>query len=391
MMMNRKKIVGGILTGLFFLAGCTGADQDDRIFDRKYIKVIKKAREETFNHFKRNFIPGGAVSVSVKGKLVWSEGFGKANNDLDVPATRSTKFRMGQITEVITALAYYRMAEEGLLDPETNVWEYLPEYPEKSHPLKLRHLISHTSGIRIPTDQETFSPNLNMTLKNGIQRFSGDTLLFPPGMYQYPTIFSYDLLGRIMELRCGEPFPKIISKWVTDTLKLLNTVPDNPFTTIKGRSGFFDRNIIAHTVNTTTKDLRSNLPSIGYLTTADDLTKLGNALLSSPLLSDSVRKWMLTPPVISDIQVPQSNGLMFLTDQQGAKIYAGRGLTKGSGTLLVILPEQEIVVSCTSNLNDDMEELPGLMIALMFRDFVNGTFDVEPVKKERQDSVLTDQ
>ncbi len=389
--MNGKEIVRVILTGALLFAGCSGADRDNRIFDRKYIKVIKKAREETFSHFTRNYVPGGAISVSVKGKLVWSEGFGRANNDLEVPANRSTKFRMGQITEVITALAYYRMVEDKLLDPEMNVWDYLPEYPEKTDPLKLRHLISHTSGIRIPTDQETLSANLNMTLKNGIERFSGDTLLFPPGVYQYQTIFSYDLLGRIMETKCGEPFPKIISKWVTDTLKLLNTIPDNPYTTIKDRSSFFDRNIIAHTVNATTKDLRSNMPSIGYLTTADDLTTLGNALLSSPLLSDSVRQWMLTPPVISDMPAPLGNGLMFLTDPQGKKIYACRGLTKGSGSLLVILPDQEIVVSCTSNLLDDLEELPGLSIALMFRDFVNGTFKVEPVKKERQDSVRTDQ
>ncbi len=386
-MKNNRKIIIGILLSIFLFAGCSDSDRDNRIIDRKYLKVIKKAREETFNHFTRNFIPGGAISVSVKGKLVWSEGFGRANNDLDVPANRATKFRMGQITEILTALAYYRMVEEKLLDPEMNVWDYLPEYPEKAHPLKLRHLIGHSSGIRIPTDQETFSPNLNMSLKNGIERFAGDTLLFPPGVYQYPTIFSYDLLGRIMETKCGEPFPKIISKWVTDTLKLLNTIPDNPYTTIKGRSGFFDRNIIAHTINATTKDLRSNLPSIGYLTTADDLTTLGNALLSSPFLSDSVRKWMLTPPVIADVPAPHGNGLIFLTDHQGKKIYAGRGLTKGSGTLLVLIPEEEIVVSFASNLMDDLEELPGLSIALMFRDFVNGTFTIEPVKKERQDSV----
>lgn len=388
--MNKIVIIGGIILGVLLLNGCKKENESGRIFNRKYIKVIKEARNETFFYFARNFIPGGSIAVSVKGKLVWSEGIGQASTDLEVPATRFTKFRIGQMSQILTSLAYYQLVEKGLLDPNESVSKLLPDFPEKKFPLYLQHLVDQTSGIRPPSDQELLSADLYVTLNKGIEKFSGDSLLFPPGMYQYPSNYSYNLLGAAMEQKTGETFSKIISKWVTDTLHLENTVPDNPLLTIKERSNFFNRNMIAQTMNAITIDLRSNLPSNGYLSTADDLVKLGNALLFSPVLTDSVKHKMLTPPVINnEFKASWGNGLMFLTDRQGIPFYASRGLVRGSGSILIIIPEEQIVLACLSNLNDDVEELPGLKVAFMFRDFLKGTFNKKQEAKEPADSSKT--
>jgi CubicO group peptidase (beta-lactamase class C family) len=195
-------------------------------------------------------------------------------------------------------------------------------------------------------------------------------------MYQYPTFFAFNILGAVMEKVSGENFIRIISKNVTDTLKMTNTCPDNPFATIKGRSAFFERNIVAQVVNSPTTDLRYKLPAEGYLSTADDLNRLGNALLFSPVLSDSLKHWMVTPPVYrEDFQVPWGNGLMTLKlPDTGRPFYAARGYCKGSGAMLIILPEDKIVLAWLSNLADEIDELPGLKIAMMFRDFLHGNF-----------------
>lgn len=389
--MNIKSIVPVILLLGFLFAGCSREKKQERVFDRKYLKVIKEARQETFFYFTRNFIPGGSIAVTINGKLVWSEGFGEANTDLGVPVSRTTKFRMGKISEVLTTLAYRRMAENKVFDPEESVSKYLPDFPEKKWPLKLKYLVDETSGLRTPTDQEIYSPNMHLTLMNGIKKFAGDTLLFPPGMFQYPTIYSFDLLGAAMEKQTGKAFPQIISEWVTDTLGLDNTTQDNPFITIRDRSAFFDRNIVAQTINGTTLDLRSNLPSCGFLSTSDDLVKLGNALLSSPVLSDTIRNQMQRPALINnEFYGSFGNGLIYLYDASGKKFYASRGLTRGSGAILIILPEDRIVVACMANLNDETEELPGLKVAMMFRDFLHGTFGKKPGKEEKADSARTE-
>ncbi len=279
------------------------------------------------------------------------------------------------------------MAEAGMLDPKAEVRKYLPEFPEKNHPLMLQHLADHTSGIRQPTNEERYQRGLNMTLEKGIELFSQDTLLFPPGRYQFSTNFGFNLLGSVMEKASGKNFSEVITHWVTDTLGLEQTVPDNPLVTIRGRSAFYDRNLVAQTIHAVTLDLRHRMPSEGYLSTAEDLVSLGNALLDSPALSDSVRHRMLTAPLVNnESRGNLGNGLLFLVDRQEKPFYAARGNIIGSGALLLIYPEEKMVLGWMTNLSDEGEELPGLKIANMFRDFLAGNYGkaAETVKETDQ-------
>ena len=355
------------------LAGCQPNREPQRIIDGKFKKVIGEARREVYFYMVRNFMPGSSIAVSIDGKLVWSEGFGQASQDLEVKATRHTRYRMGQITQALTALAYHRMVEEGVVSPTDDIRKYLPGFPEKKYPVLLQNLVEQTSGIRQPTEQELLWRGLNVTMEQALENFWSDTLLFQPGLYQFPTLYSYNLLGTALAKAAEKSFPEVISSWVTDTLGLTQTVPDNPLISVKGRSDFFDRNIVAQTINAVTLDLRYRHPSDGYLSTAEDLVKLGNALLSSPILSDSVKHRMLTSPLINgEHKANWGNGLLFFQDMDGKIIYAGKGNVLGSGALLLLFPDEKIVVACMSNLGDEGEELPGLKIAGLFSDFLSG-------------------
>lgn len=363
----------GLALLLIVPAGCRKSGEPERVFERRYLKVIKEARKEAFYYMVRNFVPGGSIALSIDGDLVWSEGIGQASTDLEVPATRFTKYRMGEISQVLTSLGYLRMAEAGLLDPDADVRHYLPGFPEKQFPVALHHLADHCSGIRQPTNEERYARGLNVSLEQGINFFSGDSLLYPPGNYQLPTMYSYNLLGRIMEKTAEEPFSRVIRKWVTDTLGLENTVPDDPLITIKGRSDFYDRNLVAQTINAVTLDLRYRLPSDGYLSTAEDLVRLGNALLASPVLSDSTRQRMFTAPLINnEFSGNFGKGLLYLRDREGRNFYAAKGNIRGSGALLLIFPDEKMVLGWMTNLSDDGEELPGLLITSLFREFLAG-------------------
>lgn len=383
--MKIKSLMWGFLFA-FLISGCQQNNKAERIVDWKYLKVIREVRKEAFNYMTRNFTPGGSFAVMVKGKLVWSEGIGRASTDLEVRANRFTKYRMGQITQIMTSLAYHSMVEKGILNPGDTLRKYFPDYPDLKYKLKLHHLVEHTSGIRPANAKELNWHGLNPSILQSIDSFSKDTLLFEPGTYQFPSIYNYTLLGAVMEKSTGKPFREILRAWVTDTLDLENTVPDNLLITIKDRSNFYDRNLVSQTVNALPTDLRYRHPSDGYLTTAEDLVKLGQALMTSPVLSSQVREKMMTPPdlpVTSHYQM--GNGLIFLKDMEGKDFYASRGNIDGSGAMLIILPNDEIVVGCLTNLSDDTDELPGLKIAFMFRDFLNGTFKKESENGETQE------
>jgi len=372
--MKIKLIVSGLLLLLFMFPGCRKKSEPDRFFDYKYRKVLKQARQEAMFFQSRNFIPGGSIALSIDGKLAWSEGFGQVSSDLGVPAGRNSRYRMGQISQVLTSIAYYQLVETGKLSPEDNLTKHLPEFPVKKYSVRLKNLVSQTSGIRQPNEAELYYRDWHLGFREAAQNVFPDTLLFEPGVYQYPTYFAFNLLGTVVENAAGRDFQRII-KSITDTLQMTSVVADNPMITIKGRSDYFDRNIIAQVVHATPQDIRYRLPSEGYLSTVEDLVKLGDALLSSPVLSDSVKAMMLRPPVENpDFRFRWGNGLMFLTLIDGSPVIVSRGLTKGGGSILVILPEEKIVLGWLSNLNDETEEMPGIHIASMFRDFLKGTF-----------------
>lgn len=367
--MKIKLIFPVIASLLFLFSGCSKKEEPARFFDYKYKKVLKEARQEAYFYQARNFVPGGSIAVSVDGKLVWSEGIGQVSTDLEAPAGRKSCYRMGQISQILTSIAFYQLVENGKISPEDDLAKLLPEFGTKKYPVPLKHLLTQTSGIRQPTEDELSYRGGN-SFRDASKAVYNDTLLFPPGMYQFPTYYAYNLLGAVIENKEGRDFSRII-KSITDTLGLTSVVPDNPLITVKGRSAYYDRNVVAQVINAIPQDIRYRLPSEGYLSTAEDLVKLGNALLSSTVLSDSVKAKMLRLPFENgDFRMRWGNGLMFLQMADGTPVIVSRGLIRGSGSILVILPREKIVLGWLTNLNDDTEELPGIYLASMFRDFI---------------------
>ena len=119
-----------IFVSLAVVHGCRKS-KSDIVYDRKYIKEIKELRKEIFLFMNRNYIPGGNYAISIKGKTIYSEGLGQASTDLEVPVTRKTKFRIGETTEILTALTFRLMAEKGILDPDSSVYHYFPDFSKK--------------------------------------------------------------------------------------------------------------------------------------------------------------------------------------------------------------------------------------------------------------------
>lgn len=376
MLLNLKKLTGSFLIAFLLISlSCTEKREPVRIVDNAFRKVIKDVRYEALFYMARSYTPGSSLAISVKGELVYSEGFGFANTDLDVPATRNTKYRIGELTQILTSLAYYNMVEEGLLSPEDTVQKHLKEFPATEFQVTLQSLIDHTSGLRMPTEEELNWRGLNVSIKRGIETFMHDSLLFPSGAFQYPTMYGYNLMGAIMEEITQEPFPKLIREWVTDTLGLNHTVADNPMGSVKGRSSSFERDMLSNVVNAMFRDLRYRTPSDGYLSTAEDMVKLGNALLYGTNLPSQVRSRMLTASLSTEgYELRQNNGLMHLEDYDGERIYGARGNITGGGSMLIIMPKEEIVVAWLANVDDTLDELPGFLVATYFKDFQEGVY-----------------
>jgi len=257
---------------LLNLLGCE-RKTNNILYDGKYKNEIKKVRENLSTYLILNNIPGASLAISKEGKIIYSEGMGLASKDLEVPATRKTKFRIGELSELFTSLIYQMMVENGTLHPDSSVQYYIPEYPlavykQTKHKITLSQLVNHSSGIRKPSDDEFIWTGANFTLQKSLDNFKNDPLQSLPGWFEAPGAYNYNLLGAVMEKVTGKHFANLLQTYITDTLKLSNTEVDNPFRTVIGRTDFFDYNLVAQVVNATFRDMRYRAPSEGILSNA---------------------------------------------------------------------------------------------------------------------------
>jgi len=355
-----------LIAVVFGLATCK-KNTNDIVYNKKYVEQIKAARKEIVFYLSTNRIPGAGIAVMKDGQLIYSEALGLASTDLEVPATRETKFRIGDVSEIFTSFIYLRMVEEGLLHPDSSVQHYLPYFPEKADKISLNDLVYQMSGLRDPNMEEVDWLGLNITLQKGLEQFKNDPLTTIPGLYQTPSMYHYNLLGAVMEKATNKRFNQIFKEYVTDTLQLTRTVVDNPFITIKERSNFFDRNFISQMVNATTRDLRYRAPAQGILSNAEDLVKLGDAILHSNLLSAETKAKMFEPiPLLDSIPSTVSNAWVILSDLYGQPIYGKVGKVTGGSAAILMYPNLNLVVACVTNLNTGIEEPPVFELAQPF-------------------------
>ncbi len=332
---------------------------DKIVYNKKYIKEIKAARKNMMVYVARNYIPGASVAVAIDGEIVYSEAMGLASKDLDVEATRETKFRIGELSELFTSFIYMKMIEDGILHPDSSVQHYIPDFPEKRYKITLKDLAYNCSGIHEENNVNTENWEYFTSVKSGLGLFKNDSLLTPPGLYQSPSIYNYNLLGAVMEKATGKYFSKILKEYLTDTLKLTNTVTDNPFRIIKGRTDFFDYNIVSNIIPAKSRDLRYSVPSRGILSNAEDLVKLGNAVLFSDYLSEETKAELFKQiPLYNNIPSRLTNGWLQIESNNGDKLIVRGGKITGGSASILIHPKEKIVIAYTTNLNVEINDTP---------------------------------
>ena len=92
--------------------------------------------------------PGCAIGVMKAGELVYSKAYGSADVQNRVPLTIDSIFNIGSISKQFTALSILLLANDGKLRLDEPIQKYIPELPEYSKAITIRHLLEHSSGLR---------------------------------------------------------------------------------------------------------------------------------------------------------------------------------------------------------------------------------------------------
>ena len=380
-MVRRNSILAlFVLVIVIFGNSCKKNDKSTLIYDRNFIDPIKLSRKELIAHMVTSEIPASSIAVSVEGKTIWSEAIGYANLELKAKATRETKFRIGSSSKIITSLVYHLLDERNTFGNDTLVSDYFEEFKNKKYPLPLHNLISETSGIRQPNFKESEYTKPGLVLQRDVHKFLNDTLLFEPGKFEYSSDFNYNLIGAIMEKKLTKRFGSIIKNVLLDTLQMKNTLIDVPQAIIENRATAYARNIVSQRSNAIFKDHTPSAPSIGMLSTADDLVKLVNALLYSDYFSDSFKKSYFEPFEFSDGKANKVKGWDILTNRNNEIVYSCKGTVYGGTAHLILFPEEKIVIAWLCNISTEYGELPIHKFLNHFINFQRGV-SLEPEKE----------
>jgi D-alanyl-D-alanine carboxypeptidase len=170
-------------------------------------------------------IPGLSLAVVREGSLVLARGYGQANLELAVPATRESVYEIGSITKQFTAVAVVMLVEEGKIGLDASITRYLEGLPPAWEAVTVRHLLNHTSGIKSYTSLPDFMRlTIHPTTREEIVALVADLPFdFAPGSrYSYCNT-GYFLLGSIIEAAGGKPYAEFLDERIFLPLEMTAT------------------------------------------------------------------------------------------------------------------------------------------------------------------------
>ncbi len=180
--------------------------------------IIEKAINE-------NQLVGASVGVMRHNEVIFARGYGYADLDNKVEATEHTVYQIGSITKQFTALAIMVLVEQGKLNLNDIMLDYLPNYPQRDHKITIDQLLNHTSGIKSYTDIEKFweISERDLSREETVDLFSSEPVEFSPGEnYQYNNS-GYYLLGLIIENVSGMSYTDFLKANVWQPLEMFDT------------------------------------------------------------------------------------------------------------------------------------------------------------------------
>ncbi|GJM18585.1 MAG: hypothetical protein DHS20C14_07980 [Phycisphaeraceae bacterium] len=152
----------------------------------------------------------GTVAISKDGEVVYTRAAGLASRRFDVPNRMDTKFNMGSMNKMFTAVAIATLEEQGKLSYDDTVGAHLPDYPNEDvrDRVQIRHLLSHTSGMGSHFTEEFMNSSkvTYRSIDDYITLFVDDELAFDPGTRWAYSNAGFYLLGKIVEAASGTSY-----------------------------------------------------------------------------------------------------------------------------------------------------------------------------------------
>lgn len=315
-------------------------------------EIEKRVAEDRFS---------GAVMVTRNGEPVFTGAWGLADREARILNTTDTKFNLGSMNKMFTAVAVAQLAQAGKLKFSDPVGKFLPDYPnqEVARNVTLHHLLTHTGGVG-----DIFTPEFEQNkekfreLSDYVKAFGNRAPEFEPGArFQYAN-YGMVLAGRIVEVVSGMNYYDYVREKIFQPAGM------------KASDSFWKTQKVAKLApgylgngkrNQETLPMRGSAAGGGY-STVEDLTRFAEALMNHKLLDKAHTDLVLTGKVTARGATKYAYGFME-GSVGGVRTVGHGGGAPGINGNLIIMPESGYVVAVLGNLAPPAAEQVSRFIA----------------------------
>lgn len=296
--------------------------------------------------------PGGVVAVYRGGEVIFARGYGLASVEHDVPNTPSTPFHMASVSKQFTMFAVAMLADRGLLSLDDDIRQHVPEVPDFGTPITLRHLATHTSGLR---DDFTLF-NMGGQLGDDVKRQEDVLRLvsrqrelnFEPGSEYLYSNMGYVLLSEVVSRVTGETFREWMAANVFEPLGMDQTrIQDDYREVVPGvaSSYFRDEGVLKReSVNLSLSG------STGVVTTAEDMANWLRNYRTHEVGGPAVARMMVERGVLTTGDTLSYALGLGVSEYRGSRRLSHGGSIGGFRTQFMYFPEIDAGVMTMGNL-----------------------------------------
>jgi CubicO group peptidase (beta-lactamase class C family) len=176
-----------------------------------------------------NSIPGVAVAIVSEDSIIWIRTYGLANITTGESITENTHFCLASCSKSFTGVAFLKLLDVGRVDLHTLLRDIIPEIEidnpwEDTHPLKIIHLLEHTTGFDDIHLNWYYFDRPVLSLREALE-IKADILKvrWPPGTRFGYSGVGYTIAGYILEKISGKPFGEFIEQSILDSIGMVTS------------------------------------------------------------------------------------------------------------------------------------------------------------------------
>ncbi len=386
-----KKTSSRMALWISFFMVLGASTQQAAIFQAYTHTDLTNKVDDLFKQWDRDDSPGAALGIFKDGKIIYARGYGTANLEYALPWTPQSPSRVGSISKQFIAMCIAILVEQGKLSFEDNIQKFLPGWPDYATPIKIKHLLHHTSGIReyltlVELMGKPEGSGYVYTPNELVKTLSGQKELnFKPGeMFSY-TNSGYFLLSEIINRVSGLKASAFAKKYIFDPLGMNNThFHDNPNMIVKNRAyGYSPKKDGGYRLDILRLKVIGDL---GVFTTIEDFLKWDQNFYENKLGNgtQNLIKMMLTPGTLNNGEALLYAMGLNINLYGGLKTISHGGSAVGYQAQYMQFPDQRFSIVILSNLSTFR---PGRIARKIADIYLADQFTEPPASRPRERSL----